>query len=175
MYYISWHMAMWMPKLAKMCQGLGTGHIFTMIVYTPSSWFASLKILFCEKNGRYFFEFLKENVKNVTYVKSPAEKRLLRGKSPRKSPGKTLARRGTSRGKRKSHQLKADGFWQRVKDSNPHIQSQSLLCYHYTNPLFRCRSYRTMAIIANRKKKSIPFLHFFEKIFEPQKRDPFYI
>ena len=26
--------------------------------------------------------------------------------------------------------------WQRVKDSNPHIQSQSLLCYHYTNPLF---------------------------------------
>ena len=26
-------------------------------------------------------------------------------------------------------------FWQRVKDSNPHIQSQSLLCYHYTNPL----------------------------------------
>ena len=27
-------------------------------------------------------------------------------------------------------------FWQRVKDSNPHIQSQSLLCYHYTNPLF---------------------------------------
>ena len=31
------------------------------------------------------------------------------------------------------------GFWQRVKDSNPHIQSQSLLCYHYTNPLFRDR------------------------------------
>ena len=26
--------------------------------------------------------------------------------------------------------------WQRVKDSNPHIQSQSLLCYHYTNPLY---------------------------------------
>lgn len=26
-------------------------------------------------------------------------------------------------------------FWQRVKDSNPHIQSQSLLCYPYTNPL----------------------------------------
>ena len=25
--------------------------------------------------------------------------------------------------------------WQRVKDSNPHIQSQSLLCYPYTNPL----------------------------------------
>ena len=26
--------------------------------------------------------------------------------------------------------------WQRVKDSNPHIQSQSLLCYPYTNPLY---------------------------------------
>ena len=26
-------------------------------------------------------------------------------------------------------------IWQRVKDSNPHIQSQSLLCYLYTNPL----------------------------------------
>ena len=26
-------------------------------------------------------------------------------------------------------------LWQRVKDSNPHIQSQSLLCYLYTNPL----------------------------------------
>lgn len=28
-----------------------------------------------------------------------------------------------------------DFLWQRVKDSNPHIQSQSLLCYPYTNPL----------------------------------------
>ncbi len=27
-------------------------------------------------------------------------------------------------------------MWQRVKDSNPHIQSQSLLCYLYTNPLY---------------------------------------
>ena len=25
--------------------------------------------------------------------------------------------------------------WQRVKDLNPHIRSQSPLCYHYTNPL----------------------------------------
>ena len=25
--------------------------------------------------------------------------------------------------------------WQRMKDSNPHKQSQSLVCYHYTNPL----------------------------------------
>ena len=29
------------------------------------------------------------------------------------------------------------GFgWQRMKDSNPHKQSQSLVCYHYTNPLY---------------------------------------
>ena len=27
------------------------------------------------------------------------------------------------------------GFWQRVKDSNPHKRSQSPVCYHYTNPL----------------------------------------
>ena len=33
--------------------------------------------------------------------------------------------------------------WQRVKDSNPHIQSQSLLCYPYTNPL--CSSVRAAA------------------------------
>lgn len=26
--------------------------------------------------------------------------------------------------------------WQRMKDSNPHEQSQSLVCYHYTNPLY---------------------------------------
>ncbi len=26
-------------------------------------------------------------------------------------------------------------LWQRVKDLNPHIRSQSPLCYHYTNPL----------------------------------------
>ena len=26
-------------------------------------------------------------------------------------------------------------FWQREKDSNPHIRSQSPLCYHYTIPL----------------------------------------
>ena len=165
MYYISWHMAMWMPKLAKMCQGLGTGHIFTMIVYTPSSWFASLKILFCEENGRYFFVFLKENVENVTYVKSLAEKRLLRVKSPRNPRGKPLARRGASGGKRKSHQLKADGFWQRVKDSNPHIQSQSLLCYHYTNPLFFCLSLlftaATDIIIQKNKEMSTVYLKNF--------------
>ena len=27
------------------------------------------------------------------------------------------------------------GFWQREKDSNPHIRSQSPLCYLYTIPL----------------------------------------
>ena len=40
-----------------------------------------------------------------------------------------------SRKKRKSprHLPKA---WQRMKDSNPHKQSQSLVCYRYTNPLY---------------------------------------
>ena len=76
---------------------------------------------------------------------------------------------------KKSPESEDSGLWQRVKDSNPHIQSQSLLCYHYTNPLFRCRSYRTMAIIANRKKKSIPFLRFFEKIFQAAKKRSLYI
>ena len=52
-------------------------------------------------------------------------------------------------------------FWQRVKDSNPHIQSQSLLCYHYTNPLFVCLPQRTDIIIAKRRKMSIDFLKFF--------------
>ena len=28
-------------------------------------------------------------------------------------------------------------IWQRVKDSNPHKRSQSPVCYHYTNPLYR--------------------------------------
>ena len=27
-------------------------------------------------------------------------------------------------------------IWQREKDSNPHIRSQSPLCYHYTIPLY---------------------------------------
>ena len=30
---------------------------------------------------------------------------------------------------------KTEGLWQREKDSNPHIRSQSPLCYHYTIPL----------------------------------------
>ena len=31
--------------------------------------------------------------------------------------------------------IKGFPVWQRMKDSNPHKQSQSLVCYHYTNPL----------------------------------------
>ena len=38
--------------------------------------------------------------------------------------------------KKKTPKSKDFGVWQRMKDSNPHIQSQSLLCYHYTNPLY---------------------------------------
>ena len=48
-----------------------------------------------------------------------------------------------------------------MKDSNPHIQSQSLLCYPYTNPLFLLLSrehayyYTKMAQNVNRKMKKI--------------------
>ena len=39
--------------------------------------------------------------------------------------------------KKKSETLRFQtSQWQREKDSNPHIQSQSLLCYPYTIPLF---------------------------------------
>ena len=45
--------------------------------------------------------------------------------------------------------------WQREKDSNPHIQSQSLLCYPYTIPLFGLAlSPSAGVIIANLRKKS---------------------
>ena len=56
--------------------------------------------------------------------------------------------------------------WQRVKDSNPHIQSQSLLCYPYTNPL--CSS---VLAAANRyyytEKRDFvnPFFHFSPEVF----------
>ena len=50
-------------------------------------------------------------------------------------------------------------FWQRVKDSNPHIQSQSLLCYLYTNPLYSLvRIARTGIIIPENKNLSSGFL-----------------
>ena len=39
--------------------------------------------------------------------------------------------------------------WQRVKDSNPHIQSQSLLCYPYTNPLSYAAFANASIIIPN--------------------------
>ena len=49
--------------------------------------------------------------------------------------------------------------WQRVKDSNPHIQSQSLLCYLYTNPLYSfVRVARTGIIIPENKNLSRFFL-----------------
>ena len=48
-------------------------------------------------------------------------------------------------------------MWQREKDSNPHIQSQSLLCYPYTIPLYAVRKwYYTQT---GRKVK--PFFFFF--------------
>ena len=55
-------------------------------------------------------------------------------------------------------------LWQRVKDSNPHIQSQSLLCYLYTNPLCVYLVQRTDIIIQITKKMSTPKFTKFKKI-----------
>ena len=38
--------------------------------------------------------------------------------------------------KKKMDMTQVMSIWQRMKDSNPHKQSQSLVCYHYTNPLY---------------------------------------
>ena len=57
-------------------------------------------------------------------------------------------------------------LWQRVKDSNPHIQSQSLLCYLYTNPLYLLvRVARTGIIIPENQNLSSGFLkkHYFQR------------
>ena len=64
--------------------------------------------------------------------------------------------------RKKSWNLVVSGLlWQRVKDSNPHIQSQSLLCYLYTNPLYSfVRVARTGIIIPENKNLS---RFFFEK------------
>ena len=62
--------------------------------------------------------------------------------------------------RKKSWNLVVSGLlWQRVKDSNPHIQSQSLLCYLYTNPLYSfARVTRTGIIILENKNLSRVFL-----------------
>lgn len=63
-------------------------------------------------------------------------------------------------------------FWQRVKDSNPHIQSQSLLCYLYTNPLYLSAAanryyYTEKWIFVNRVFQSF---FFFQRSFFPPNR-----
>ena len=55
--------------------------------------------------------------------------------------------------------------WQREKDSNPHIQRQSLLCYPYTIPLFFCRPAgsprrRRDLLYQNFRRCQPPFLNF---------------
>ena len=63
--------------------------------------------------------------------------------------------------KRKSLESEDSRLWQRVKDSNPHIQSQSLLCYHYTNPLFVFLLLLTAATnIIIQKNKEMSTLYF---------------
>lgn len=70
-----------------------------------------------------------------------------------------LERALTGRTRKKPVVQWTTGFWQRVKDSNPHIQSQSLLCYLYTNPLYSfARVTRTGIIILENKNLSRVFL-----------------
>ncbi len=51
--------------------------------------------------------------------------------------------------------LSGGSRWQREKDSNPHIQSQSLLCYPYTIPLYASRPLRSFW---QREKDSNPHI-----------------
>ena len=55
-------------------------------------------------------------------------------------------------------------FWQRRKDSNPHIRSQSPLCYPYTTPLHRAFIAATLIIILYFPDLSMPFFHFLKKV-----------
>ena len=53
-------------------------------------------------------------------------------------------------------------LWQRNQDSNPDIQSQSLLCYLYTIPLFNfALSFRACILYHSKLRLSIVFLNFF--------------
>ena len=52
--------------------------------------------------------------------------------------------------KKEALQLSLKGYWQGMKDSNPHKRSQSPVCYLYTNPL------RTKVIILLFSKMSTP-------------------
>ena len=66
---------------------------------------------------------------------------------------------------KKKAPTEVEAFWQREKDSNPHKQSQSLLCYLYTIPL------SAKSIISKRQQMSTPFFTIFsrtvEKYFSP--------
>ena len=53
-------------------------------------------------------------------------------------------------------------IWQRMKDSNPHKQSQSLVCYHYTNPLF-CALLNDRRLLYQNSGICQPFFESFPK------------
>ena len=77
-------------------------------------------------------------------------------------PCGTVVQSDYSAAKRKKtdHRMMACFLWQRNRDSNPNIQSQSLLCYLYTIPLFnfgRCLFYHIKSILSS------AFLSFLKK------------
>ena len=63
--------------------------------------------------------------------------------------------------KQKAHHMVCFCFWQPNRDSNPNIQSQSLLCYRYTIRLSAFACYIIATVFAFVKS----FFEFFKKIF----------
>ena len=114
------------------------------------------------KNFRQTVHTCAEN-KATRHSSSPGVSRLLIEQSVRKiaqNTQRTIRKKSIPESKEKSWNLVVSGLlWQRVKDSNPHIQSQSLLCYLYTNPLYSfARVTRTGIIILENKNLSRVFL-----------------
>ena len=82
----------------------------------------------------------------------------------------TLRASGTHRWKKTNSQVSWSFFWQRNQDLNPDEQSQSLLCYRYTIPLwFNALTFYHMKICLSRgfrnffgmSKKSEPWGRFY--------------
>ena len=76
--------------------------------------------------------------------------KIVTGLCPPQPSIRRLGTGGTE--KEKSETTEVVSLWQREKDSNPHIQSQSLLCYPYTIPLFDCRARKRRCYYSKTKK-----------------------
>ena len=69
--------------------------------------------------------------------------------------------------KRKTdHRMMVCFSWQRNRDSNPNIQSQSLLCYRYTIPLKLCSFIERTIFYHKKILLSIPFDNIFRILMQ---------